>query len=168
MCIRDSFCTSTLVISTACGTPCAFAGTARKLTPIIAALASNIVFFMTILHGWFPEAAYSAAILVVSRPSTHAVKFVRVCRSPQAGQRTGIGILGRLSNTTHSVLNPVGIARPVLGQGVKMLAMTHLMDQRRNCSVVKLGHCSLQLRTEASEYVPRRPVLDADAPAPKR
>ena len=24
-----------------------------------------------------------------------------------------------------------------------MLAMTHLMDQRRNCSVAK-GHCSLQ------------------------
>jgi hypothetical protein len=44
-----------------------------------------------------------------------------------------------------------------------MLAMTHLMDQRRNCSVAKLGHCSLQLRTEASEYVPRRPVLHAPA-----
>jgi len=37
-----------------------------------------------------------------------------------------------------------------------MLAMTHLMDQRRNCSVAK-GHCSLQLRTEASEYVLRPP-----------
>jgi len=42
---------------------------------------------MIILHGWFPDAAYSAAILVVSRPSTHAIKLVQVCRSPQAGQR---------------------------------------------------------------------------------
>jgi hypothetical protein len=32
---------------------------ARTTMPTIAALASNIVFFMTILHGWFPEAAYS-------------------------------------------------------------------------------------------------------------
>src|SRR5664279_2773092 len=114
---------------------------------MIAALTSNNIFFMVILHSWFPEATYSAAILDVSRPSTHAVKFVHVCRSPQAGQQIGIGILGRLPNTTHSVLSPVGIARPVLGQGVKMLAMTHLMDQRRNCSRAKLGYCSLQLRT---------------------
>src|ERR1035437_4710718 len=151
-------CISTLVISTACGTPCAFAGTARKLTPIMAALASSIVFFMTILHGWFPEVAYSAAILVVSRPSTHAVKLVHVCRLPQAGQRIRIGILGRLSNTTHSVLSPVGIARPVLGQRVKMSAMTHLMDQRRNCSVAKLGYCSLQLRRPPPRLERRWPV----------
>jgi hypothetical protein len=76
-----------LVISTAWGTPWAFAGAVRKLTPIIAALASNIVFFMIILHSRFPEAAYSAAILDVSRPSTHAVKLVHLCRSPQAGER---------------------------------------------------------------------------------
>src|SRR5450830_2031733 len=34
---------------------------------------------------------------------------------------------------------------------LKMSAMTPLMDQTQNCSVAKLGHCSLQLRTEASE-----------------
>jgi len=42
---------------------------------------------MIILHSRFPEAAYSAAILDVSRPSTHAVKLVHLCRSPQAGER---------------------------------------------------------------------------------
>jgi hypothetical protein len=42
-------CTSTLAIGTVCLTPCAFKGAARKTTPIIAALASNIVIFMTIL-----------------------------------------------------------------------------------------------------------------------
>jgi hypothetical protein len=39
-----------LAISTDCGTPYAFACGARKPTPIIAALASNIVFLMAI--GW--------------------------------------------------------------------------------------------------------------------
>ena len=34
---------------------------------------------------------------------------------------------------------------------LKMSAMTLIMDQTRNCSVAKLGHCSLQLRTEASD-----------------
>jgi hypothetical protein len=46
-----------LVISIDCGTPCALAGAARRPTPIIAALAINIVFFMIILHGCFPPVA---------------------------------------------------------------------------------------------------------------
>jgi hypothetical protein len=44
-----------LAISTDCGTPCAFVCAARKLTPSITALASNIVFFIIILHRWFPS-----------------------------------------------------------------------------------------------------------------